>query len=63
MPSSASVAMARFIAANTDMDFEDASMLLSFAGNLCTNQIVDPLMTARYEMPKWIFDAYGYEFR
>lgn len=44
------------------MTDHEAEMLLSVIGNVCICQIVDPERTARMEVPKGVFDAYGYEF-
>ncbi len=44
------------------MSDHEAEMLLSVVGNVCICQIVDPERTARMEIPKSVFEAYGYEF-
>ena len=43
------------------MDIYEAGMLLSVACDLCICQMVDPLMTVRMELPKWIADQYGFQ--
>ncbi len=58
----ASVKMASFVSEKFSLDFDEAAMLITFLGNLKTNQIVNPLMTARYEMPLWVFEKYNYKF-
>lgn len=37
------------------MDINEAGMLLSAIGNTEICQVVDPKMTARFSMPKWVF--------
>lgn len=51
--------MAKWIAASTDLNINDANMLVSLAGDVRIAQIVDPLMTARMDMPKWILTSLG----
>lgn len=46
---------------NLNMEVNEAGMLLSLAGELKICQIVDPLKTARMELPLWILDQYGYK--
>ena len=36
---------------------DDAISLLSLSGNVQISQIVDPLKTARFELPLWIYDS------
>lgn len=43
----------------TDLDETDALMLLSLVGDLAVSQIVDPLRTARMELPRTILADYG----
>ncbi|MEE9402330.1 MAG: acetamidase/formamidase family protein [Desulfobacteria bacterium] len=52
--------MHQFLMANLDMDLHEAGMVLSLLGNLKICQVVDPLMTARMEFPKWVLDKYDY---
>ena len=54
--------MADLICARTGMDLYEASMLLSACGDLQICQVVDPLMTARMCMPKFILRQIGFEF-
>lgn len=44
--------MAHFIVANTDLTLDQAITLLSIAGDLQICQVVDPLKTCRYALPK-----------
>ena len=44
---------------HTDLTLAELTMLFSAAGQVQVSQIVDPLMTARFFVPKAIFDAYG----
>lgn len=43
------------------MEVNEAGMLLSLVGELKICQIVDPLKTARMELPLWILDRYGFK--
>jgi amidase len=52
-------AMAQWIAASTDLDINDANMLVSLAGDIRICQMVDPLMTCRMDMPKPILEQIG----
>lgn len=45
----------------TDLDATDALMLLSLRGDLAVSQIVDPLKTARMEIPRYLLEAYRVE--
>ena len=51
--------MQHYLAAATPLDATDATMLLSLVGDLKISQIVDPLVTARMELPRSVLDAYG----
>lgn len=51
--------MAKWIAASTDLNINDANMLVSLVGDVRIAQIVDPLMTARMDMPKNILTSLG----
>jgi len=44
-----------------DMSNEEASMLLSIAGDLRVNQLVNPLKTARFEIKKDVFKNYKFD--
>ena len=50
-----------FLRQELKMGIDEAGMLLSIAGDLRICQIVDPLMTARMELPLWILEKYGYK--
>lgn len=52
--------MHRFLMDNLGMDLHEAGMLLSLVGDLRICQVVDPLMTARMEFPKWVLGKYDY---
>lgn len=54
--------MRDFLTEVTDLDATDALMLLSLRGDLAVSQVVDPLRTARMELPRSILDAYGVQF-
>jgi amidase len=41
----------------------DAALLMSLVGNLKFCQVVDPLMTVRFEFPKNVLREYGFEMR
>ena len=44
---------------HTDLTLAELTMLFSAAGQVQVSQIVDPLMTARFFVPKQILEAYG----
>ncbi|SCY69229.1 acetamidase/formamidase family protein [Alkaliphilus peptidifermentans] len=52
--------MHSFLTKELKMDIHEAGMLLSMVGNLKICQVVDPLKTARMELPLWILDIYNY---
>lgn len=54
--------MRDFLVEVTELDATDALMLLSLRGDLAISQIVDPLQTARMELPRELLGAYGVEF-
>jgi amidase len=51
--------MADFLLTRTDLDLADLAMMMSAAGHSQISQIVDPLMTARFLVPKYVLDAYS----
>lgn len=53
--------MALFLTRFANIEVNDAAMLMSLAGHLRVCQIVDPLLTMRFEFPKWILSEYGYQ--
>jgi len=55
--------MHSFLVQQLDLPIDVAGMLLSLVGDLRICQIVDPLMTARMELPQWILDQYNYKIR
>jgi amidase len=55
--------MADILADRLPLDMQNINYLMSAIGSLETSQIVDPLMTARFAMPKKpIEEAYGFKF-
>lgn len=54
--------MVHFLEAECGMDKAEATFLLSAAGDLRVCQVVDPLKTARFELPRWIAESYGFKF-
>ncbi|MBS4537472.1 acetamidase/formamidase family protein [Clostridium sp. D2Q-11] len=52
--------MHKFLVQELSLDKHEATMLLSVAGNLKICQVVDPLKTARMEIPLDILDKYNY---
>ncbi|KLT15730.1 acetamidase/formamidase family protein [Neobacillus vireti] len=57
----ATVNMHTFIVEQLGLPIDEAAMLLSLVGDLRICQVVDPLMTARMELPQWILDQYNYK--
>ncbi len=55
----ATIQMHQFLVKKLHLDSAEAGMLLSLVGDLRICQVVDPLMTARMEFPKWITEQYG----
>jgi len=53
---------ARFLKARLPLSINEIAMLMSITCNLQISQIVDPLKTARVEIPKNTFMAYGLSF-
>ncbi|MFZ7946706.1 MULTISPECIES: acetamidase/formamidase family protein [Bacillaceae] len=54
----ATINMHTFIVEHLGLPIDEAGMLLSLVGDLRICQVVDPLMTARMELPQWILDQY-----
>jgi amidase len=52
--------MHHFLITKLNMDLHEAGMLLSLLGELKICQVVDPLMTARMELPKWVLEKYEF---
>ncbi len=50
-----------FLTRVVGMPTNDAAMLMSLVGNLRFCQVVDPLITVRFEFPKSVLASYGYE--
>jgi amidase len=57
----ATIHMHKFLINELNMDAYEAGTLLSLVGDLRICQVVDPLMTARMELPKYILDKYNYK--
>lgn len=57
----ATVNMHSFLVEEVGLPSEEAGMLLSLVGDLRICQVVDPLMTTRMELPKWVLEQYGYK--
>ncbi len=53
--------MADFLTTVAGLPVNDAGMLMSLVGDLKFCQIVDPLMTVRFEFPKWVLEEYGFK--
>ncbi|MGG3466756.1 acetamidase/formamidase family protein [Neobacillus pocheonensis] len=56
----ATLQMHNFLIEELGVEFNEAGMLLSLVGNLRICQVVDPLMTARMELPLSILENYHY---
>lgn len=52
--------MHRFLKERLGIETHEAGMLLSAAADLRICQIVDPLKTARMELPAWVAERYGF---
>nr|WP_263326437.1 acetamidase/formamidase family protein [Neobacillus sp. Marseille-Q6967] len=59
----ATVNMHQFLVEQLGLPIDEAGMLLSLVGDLRICQVVDPLMTARMELPQWILDQYDYQVK
>lgn len=55
--------MHTFMVEQLGMDVNEAAMYLSVGADLKICQIVDPLMTARMELPKSVLDKHNYELK
>lgn len=53
--------MIDFLTGVGGMPLNDAAMLMSLTGDLKFCQVVDPLMTVRFEFPKSVLKDYGFE--
>jgi amidase len=52
--------MADFLSSVAGMSLNDAALLMSLTGDLKFCQVVDPLMTVRFEFPKSVLADYGF---
>lgn len=59
---SATKNMAHFLEEQCHMEKAEATFLLSIASDLRICQVVDPLKTARVELPRWIVEKKGFRF-
>jgi amidase len=55
--------MHTFLVEQLGMGVDEAGMFLSIGADLKICQIVDPLMTSRMELPRWVVNKYGYELK
>lgn len=53
--------MMSFLTDTAGLAVNDAARLMSLVGNLRICQIVDPLMTVRFEFPKWALSDLGFD--
>jgi amidase len=53
--------MAQFLTDMAGIPLNDAGMLMSLVGELKFCQVVDPLKTVRFEFPKSVLEAYGFQ--
>lgn len=53
--------MFKLLVDELDLSNEEASMLMSVAGNLKVCQVVNPLKTARFEIQKNVLRNYDYD--
>ena len=51
-----------FLVERTELTIEDATLLLSIAGQVEVSQVVNPLVTARFIIPQYILDTYNIKF-
>ena len=52
--------MHRFLTERLNIETHEAGILLSAAADLRVCQVVDPLKTARMELPLWVAERYGF---
>lgn len=50
-----------YVSKVTGLSLEEVTILMSAAGNAHISQVVDPLMTARFSVPKFVLKVYGVE--
>ncbi|OFL46188.1 hypothetical protein HMPREF2767_04570 [Nosocomiicoccus sp. HMSC067E10] len=53
---------AHYLAKYTDLELDEAAMLLSAVGQAQISQVVDPLMTTRFLIPQFVLDTYDLNF-
>ncbi|MBU5485834.1 acetamidase/formamidase family protein [Clostridium sp. MSJ-11] len=53
--------MAELLKERVDMSLSEIAMLLSLVGNTEICQVVDPLKTARFNVPKWVLEKYSFK--
>jgi len=54
--------MAELFRTHSSLPVYETAMLMSAAGNARICQVVDPLKTVRFEMPRRILESYGIRF-
>lgn len=55
--------MADILKTRIPLSLGEAAMLMSAAGHTQICQVVDPLKTARFVMPKWVLEKYDFKFQ
>ena len=58
----ATIDMAEILRARMPMGLHKIAMLMSAVGHTEICQVVDPLKTARFVMPKWVLETYDFKF-
>ena len=53
--------MADILAERINLPYSEIAMLLSLVGQVQVCQVVDPLKTARYVVPKWVLERYDFK--
>lgn len=53
--------MAGLLTDRLEISYSEVSMLLGLVGQAQICQVVDPLKTARYAVPKWVLEKYGFK--
>lgn len=53
--------MADIVAERINLSYSEITMLLSLVGQVQVCQVVDPLKTARYVVPKWVLEKYDFK--
>ncbi|MCL2526579.1 MAG: acetamidase/formamidase family protein [Coriobacteriia bacterium] len=53
--------MMEFLTGTVGLEVNDAGRLMTLVGNLRICQVVDPLMTVRFEIPRWVLSDLGFD--